>query len=120
MTTPNSQCHLRRISFWTPILVCLGINSAIFADIAFNNRHYLLNYRLNANPDALSYVLLGRNTLLQGHYSRSESPPYEPDMLRTPSSRRSGAQCPRPPRGGLIRDQVTWRPCGPTTRAMSG
>lgn len=84
MTTSILQRHLRRISFWIPILLCFGINLAILAGIAINNQEYLLDYRLNTNPDAVHYVLLGRNTLLHGHFSRSESPPYEPDMLRTP------------------------------------
>ena len=45
---------------------------------------YLRNYRLNENPDAVHYVLLGHNLLLHGAYSRCESPPYISDMLRTP------------------------------------
>jgi 4-amino-4-deoxy-L-arabinose transferase-like glycosyltransferase len=84
MTTSISECNRRRMSFLIPILVCLGINSAIFAGIAINNAEYLRDFRLNGNPDAVHYVLLGRNTLLHGNYSRSEQAPYVPDMLRTP------------------------------------
>jgi 4-amino-4-deoxy-L-arabinose transferase-like glycosyltransferase len=60
------------------------MNAAIFAGIAIKNPEYLRDYRLNPNPDAVHYVLIGRNTLLHGQYSRSEGAPYVPDMLRTP------------------------------------
>jgi 4-amino-4-deoxy-L-arabinose transferase-like glycosyltransferase len=73
-----------RTLFWIPILVCVLINSAIFVGIAIGNQKYFVNYRLNPNPDAVHYVLIGRNAFLHGEYSRSESPPYVPDMLRTP------------------------------------
>jgi hypothetical protein len=50
MTTSILQSDYRRISFWIPILLCLGINSAILADIAINSPAYLHDYRLNTNP----------------------------------------------------------------------
>ena len=78
------QRRARRISFWIPITLCFGINAAIFAGIAIKNPEYLLDYRLNSNPDAVHYVLIGRNMLLHGQFSRSEGAPYAPDMLRTP------------------------------------
>jgi 4-amino-4-deoxy-L-arabinose transferase-like glycosyltransferase len=84
MKTSTHGRDLRRISFWIPLLLCFGINSAICTVLAIENPEYLLDYRLNPNPDAVHYVLLGRNTLLHGHFSRSESAPYVPDMLRTP------------------------------------
>ncbi|MFH1484824.1 MAG: hypothetical protein ABIH46_02030, partial [Chloroflexota bacterium] len=66
------------------ILACLGINLGIGALIAVNRPAYLADYRLSTNPDAKQYVLLGRNLLLHGHYSRCQQPPYLPDMMRTP------------------------------------
>jgi 4-amino-4-deoxy-L-arabinose transferase-like glycosyltransferase len=84
MTTAISWPDRCRFAFWTPIFLCLTINSAILAGIAINNPVYFLDYRLNTSPDAVHYVLLGRNALLHGHFSRCESVPYVPDMLRTP------------------------------------
>ena len=84
MTNSILRRDLRHFYFWTPILVCFGINSALFAGIALNQREYFLDYKLNNNPDAVHYVLEGRNTLLQGQFSRSLAPPFVPDMVRTP------------------------------------
>jgi 4-amino-4-deoxy-L-arabinose transferase-like glycosyltransferase len=64
--------------------ICLAINLAIFAGIAVQRPDYLHDYRENGNPDAVHYVLLGRNFWLDGHYSRCAQPPYVPDILRTP------------------------------------
>ena len=68
------------------VLLCLGINLALFVGIAVRRPEYLRDSRLCRNPDAHHYVLLGRNLLLHGHFSRSERSPYVPDMLRTPIS----------------------------------
>ncbi len=67
-----------------PAGLCLAINLGILAGIAANRPDYLRTFRANNNPDAVHYVLLGRNLLLHGHYSRCEGPPYAPDILRTP------------------------------------
>ena len=64
--------------------LCVAINLAILAGIALRYPAYLSDYRLNDSPDARHYVLLGRNLLLEGHYSRMDAPPYDPDFLRTP------------------------------------
>jgi hypothetical protein len=66
------------------VLLCLGINLAILAGIAVRRPAYLHDARLSNNPDAWHHVLLGRNVLLTGNYSRCEAPPYFPDMLRPP------------------------------------
>jgi Dolichyl-phosphate-mannose-protein mannosyltransferase len=66
------------------LAACLVLNLAVFAAIAMNWPAYLRNYRLNENPDAVHYVLLGHNLFLHGTYSRCEGPPYISDMLRTP------------------------------------
>src|SRR5579883_1812165 len=84
MTMNPPRPELRRVAMWTPILLCLGINIAILLSIALCNKDYMFNYKLNQNPDARHYVLLGRNALLHGHFSRCDAPPYKPDMLRTP------------------------------------
>jgi hypothetical protein len=65
-------------------LLCLAINAVIVVGAAIENPDYLRDYRLNSNPDAIHYVRLGCNWLLLGHYSRCDSPPYVPDMIRTP------------------------------------
>ncbi len=62
----------------------MAINLAILAGVALRYPAYLFDYRLNESPDARHYVLLGRNLLLEGHYSRMDAPPYDPDFLRTP------------------------------------
>jgi 4-amino-4-deoxy-L-arabinose transferase-like glycosyltransferase len=76
--------NLRRRSLAVPLMACAVLNAASLLAIAFYNPDYLRNYRLNPNPDAAHYVLLGRNIWLQGAYSRSEGPPYVPDIFRTP------------------------------------
>jgi 4-amino-4-deoxy-L-arabinose transferase-like glycosyltransferase len=67
-----------------PAVLCLAVNLAVFAAVAVNRPDYLRDYRTNHNPDALHYVLLGRNLLLHGEYSRCDGPPFVPDMVRTP------------------------------------
>ncbi len=54
------------------------------AIIAFHGSDYLVDFRLNVHSDARDYVVLGRNFLLLGEYSRCPSPPYHLDSLRTP------------------------------------
>ncbi len=69
---------------WRLAAICLALNAAVLAGIALRNPEYLSDFRLNDSPDARHYVQLGRNLLLEGHYSRSDGPPYSPDFLRTP------------------------------------
>ncbi len=69
---------------WRLVLVCLTINGSILAGIALRNPEYLFDFRLNDSPDALHYIQLGRNLLLEGEYSRVDGPPFPPDFLRTP------------------------------------
>ena len=52
--------------------------------IAAGGSGYLTDYRLNPNPDARQYVVLGENLWARGEYSRQDAPPYVPDLLRTP------------------------------------
>ncbi len=66
------------------LAICLGLHLALLVGAALRNPTYLKDARLNRNPDARHYVLLGRNLLERGVYSRMDGPPYEPDMLRTP------------------------------------
>jgi 4-amino-4-deoxy-L-arabinose transferase-like glycosyltransferase len=71
-------------SWLLPVLVCLGINLFFLIAVQRHNPEYMKDYTTNPSPDALDYVLLGRNFFLQGEYSRSTEPPYLPDVLRTP------------------------------------
>src|SRR5579864_2454764 len=66
------------------VVICLSVSAAIFAGIAALRPAYLREVSLSDSPDARQYVLLGRNLLLRGHFSRSNTPPYAPDMVRTP------------------------------------
>jgi 4-amino-4-deoxy-L-arabinose transferase-like glycosyltransferase len=85
-TPPSSPRPAPRwIGAWIPALLCLTINGAILAGIWLENPDYLADSGSNKNPDALHYVLLGRNALQHGEFSRSDAPPYIPDMLRTPA-----------------------------------
>lgn len=83
-TSPRPSPTLRRLSFWIPLIVCFGVNTAIIGCTAANNPGYLTGHELINSPDAKDYLRLGWNMLLHGAFSRSESPPYVPDMLRTP------------------------------------
>lgn len=66
------------------VVVCLGINLVILAGIAIDRPEYLRDAKLTSNPDARHYVVLGYNLLHHGYFSRSDHPPYLPDILRTP------------------------------------
>ena len=84
---PEMRDRLARIlrsDRWRIVLVCLACNASVLAGIALRNPGYLSDYRLNESPDARHYVQLGRNLLLEGHYSRMDGPPFTPDLLRTP------------------------------------
>ena len=72
-----------RIILLIVVLGCL-INGFVFLKIYTSNPKYLIDYRLNKNPDAVHYVLLGTNFIQKGVYSRQDRPPYKPDILRTP------------------------------------
>jgi len=69
---------------WVCIVVCLALNLAVLAGVAASHPEYLRDYRVSQNADAYHYVLLGRNFLLKGEYSRCETDPFVPDVLRTP------------------------------------
>jgi hypothetical protein len=75
-------------SFWKDaaivVAICLAGNVAVGAAIAWHNPGYLSDFRTNNNPDAIHYVVLGRNVWTLGEYSRLEEPPYVPDILRPP------------------------------------
>jgi len=71
-------------------LLCLILGISLAVNLVFGlflykrNKEYLFNYKLNSNPDAHHYVLLGNNFWEKGVYSRQDGPPYMPDVLRTP------------------------------------
>jgi Dolichyl-phosphate-mannose-protein mannosyltransferase len=67
-----------------PIVACCLINATIVLGTWCGNPNYLWDYRLATNPDAVHYVLEGRNSILRHHFSRCTSEPYVADMLRTP------------------------------------
>ncbi len=69
---------------WLPMLLCALINLSVGFVILVNRPAYLTDYRQCEVSDAQHYVLLGRNLLLEGHYSRCGGPPYVADYLRTP------------------------------------
>lgn len=69
---------------WVVLLTTLMLQAGVLTYVAVNNRQYLDDYRLAANPDARQYVLLGENALTKGKYSRQSEAPYRPDVLRTP------------------------------------
>lgn len=66
------------------VTICLLIGAAILGGTLVGHRAYLSDYRLNDSLDARHYVQLGHNLLVEGHYSRTDGPPYPPDYLRTP------------------------------------
>jgi 4-amino-4-deoxy-L-arabinose transferase-like glycosyltransferase len=69
--------------FWAP-LVCILLNVTLSIWIVTNRPGYLRDSQLNEHPDAQHYVLLGRNILLLGEYSRRSEAPYVADAFRTP------------------------------------
>lgn len=83
-STPRGSAVSPRWPTLLPCLVCLALNGFVAWVIQSNRPEYLRDARLNPNPDARHYVLLGRNVFLLGEYSRCAEPPYVPDVLRTP------------------------------------
>ena len=86
-STDNNGLRRSDHSMRGPLVVLalsLAISAVIFAAIFRGYPEYLRDYRQTDNPDALHYVLLGRNVILKGFYSRCEVPPFAPDMFRTP------------------------------------
>lgn len=69
---------------WGPLLSLL-LNAILLTWISQSRPEYLRDYQLNQNPDAPHYVLLGRNLLLLGKYSRSSEVPDASDVFRTPA-----------------------------------
>jgi 4-amino-4-deoxy-L-arabinose transferase-like glycosyltransferase len=67
-----------------PLIVCAVLNAANLLAIARFHPAYLRDERTIEIPDAQHYLLLGRNLLLHGEYSRSQGPPYVSDVFRTP------------------------------------
>ncbi|WP_425616585.1 ArnT family glycosyltransferase [Anatilimnocola sp. NA78] len=65
--------------------VCITLNMLLFVLIAARNPSVLREESLLSNPDAVHYFQLGRNMVELGVFSRQDSPPYVPDMLRTPA-----------------------------------
>lgn len=65
-------------------LVAVALNGLIALGIGQQNQEYFVDYRLNANPDAVHYVRLGQNLWSMGVYSRMKEPPYQLDVMRTP------------------------------------
>jgi hypothetical protein len=66
------------------MLICLAFNLLVFFYLSAERPEYFSHYRLNPNPDATDYVRLGQNVITAGHFSRCNSPPFVPDLLRTP------------------------------------
>lgn len=62
----------------------LAVGLTLFVWIGSVNREYLSDYKLSPNPDAITYLDLGRNVWLHGEYSRRPAEPYTPDFKWTP------------------------------------
>ena len=66
------------------VLLCLGLNLVIACLILVNQPRYFVNPSLIVEPDQLHYLLLGKNLMEHGSFSRCTEAPYRPDMFRTP------------------------------------
>lgn len=53
--------------------------------ISCGNPEYLKDFRSSVNPDAVTYVQLGKNIWNEGVYSRSIGEPFVPDFKWTPT-----------------------------------
>lgn len=81
---PLNQFRTHYYGQFVPIAVAAVLNIAILVGIAICNPDYLTDYRTGPNPDAIHYVLMGKNIFHHGAYSRSETAPFVPDIFRTP------------------------------------
>ncbi|MBR5161061.1 MAG: hypothetical protein IKW80_05490 [Thermoguttaceae bacterium] len=66
------------------LLILLTFNAALFVLIQIFNPAYLSDYKLAPNPDAPTYVELGRSFWINGQYSRNLEPPFKPELTWTP------------------------------------
>src|SRR5262249_50306905 len=65
----GAETHvMKRWTLLLPLACCLAVNLALLITIALCHPDYLRDYRLNPNPDATDYVLLGRNIFLHGQF----------------------------------------------------
>lgn len=69
---------------YAPSILLLAITVIIYGVLYNTNRAYLSDYKLSVNPDAVTYVDLGRNIWLKGEYSRSSVAPFKPDFKWNP------------------------------------
>ncbi len=68
-----------------PLAVTVGFLATCWCRIESTNPAHLQNLGAeNIDPDAQQYVVLSENIWTRGIFSRCASPPYVPDMLRTP------------------------------------
>jgi len=82
MTTRFDRPSLKAAS--VAATICLVLNASILLGVMEGRPAYLRDYRLNDNPDAVHYVLLGHNSFIHHNFSRSAQAPFVPDMVRTP------------------------------------
>lgn len=73
---------LNKMKFSLPIF--LLVNIVLFVLIQVFNPAYLSDYKLAPNPDAPTYVELGRSIWINGQYSRNLAPPFKPELTWTP------------------------------------
>lgn len=66
------------------LTVFLTFNILLFVLIQIFNPAYLSDYKLAPNPDAPTYVELGRSFWINGQYSRNLEPPFKPEFTWTP------------------------------------
>ena len=66
------------------LIIILTLNAALFILIQIFNPTYLSDYKLAPNPDAPTYVELGRSFWINGQYSRNLEPPFRPELTWTP------------------------------------
>src|SRR5580692_6269749 len=66
------------------VLACLGLNLVIACLILVYQPNYFVDQTLITDPDARHYLLLGKNLMEHGSFSRCREAPFRPDLFRTP------------------------------------
>lgn len=67
-----------------PVAWAIGANALVFAAIVFKNPAYFYDFQPQINSDAGNFLLIGRNVILHGRFSKQPFEPFTPDHTRAP------------------------------------
>lgn len=79
-----SEASFRLRSMMLPGCLLLVLNFFLLGWTSIHHSEYCNDFQCAVNPDAVTYVQLGKNIWNEGAYSRNPLPPFRPDFKWTP------------------------------------